>query len=148
MGDSDLPTAAPGLAPGRAPGFTQRRLKDVIAGCAIAGLLLPEAVAYANIGNVPPQAGIVALIAGLALYGLIGNSRFAVVSSTSSSAAVLAAVTLAAAGGDPLTRLLIGAGIVILTGLFFLVASLMRVGNMSDFLFFRVLFWLSLCLFL
>lgn len=130
MGDPDTSSAAPG----RAAGLAERRVKDVIAGCAIAGLLLPEAVAYANIGNVPPQAGIVALIAGLALYGMIGNSRFAVVSSTSSSAAVLAAVTLAASGGDPLTRLMLGAGIVILTGGFFLVASLMRVGNMSDFI--------------
>ena len=86
--------------PKTASGFVQRHLKDLLAGCAIAGLLLPEAVAYANIGNVPAQAGVVALIAGLVLYGVIGNSRYAVVSSTSSSAAVLAAVTLSAAGGD------------------------------------------------
>lgn len=120
--------------PGAMPGFFQRHLKDFLAGCAIAGLLLPEAVAYANIGNVPPQAGIIALLAGLVLYGVIGNSRFAVVSSTSSSAAVLAAVTLSASGGDPATRLLLGAGIVIMTGLFFLVASAARLGNMSDFI--------------
>jgi len=125
-----MSTAAPQIA----PGFLQRHLKDLLAGCAIAGLLLPEAVAYANIGNVPPQAGIVALIAGLALYGVIGNSRFAVVSATSSSAAVLAAVTLAASGGDPAARLLIGAGIVILTGAFFLIASVARLGAMSDFI--------------
>ncbi|MFC5431430.1 SulP family inorganic anion transporter [Paraburkholderia denitrificans] len=120
--------------PGAAPGFYQRHLKDLLAGCAIAGLLLPEAVAYANIGNVPPQAGIVALIAGLAIYGVIGNSRFAVVSSTSSSAAVLAAVTLSASGGDAATRLLLGAGIIIMAGLFFLIASAARLGNMSDFI--------------
>jgi len=120
--------------PGAAPGFFQRHLKDLLAGCAIAGLLLPEAVAYANIGNVPPQAGIVALLAGLALYGVIGNSRFAVVSSTSSSAAVLAAVTLSASGGNPAARLLLGAGIVVMSGLFFLVASAARLGNMSDFI--------------
>lgn len=122
------------VTPDATPGMFQRHLKDVLAGCAIAGLLLPEAVAYANIGNVPPQAGIIALIVGLALYGVIGNSRFAVVSSTSSSAAVLAAVTLSASGSNPATRLLIGAGIVIMTGLFFLVASAARLGNMSDFI--------------
>ncbi|WP_233866393.1 SulP family inorganic anion transporter [Paraburkholderia adhaesiva] len=120
--------------PDATPGFFNRHLKDLLAGCAIAGLLLPEAVAYANIGNVPPQAGIIALLVGLVLYGVIGNSRFAVVSSTSSSAAVLAAVTLSASGGDPATRLLIGAGIVIMTGLFFLAASAARLGNMSDFI--------------
>jgi sulfate permease, SulP family len=124
-----MSTTTPGAMP-----FLQRHLKDLLAGCAIAGLLLPEAVAYANIGNVPAQAGIVALLAGLVIYGLIGNSRYAVVSSTSSSAAVLAAVTLAESGGDAASRLLIGAGIVILTGAFFLAASLARLGNMSDFI--------------
>lgn len=119
---------------GAVPGFFQRHLKDLLAGCAIAGLLLPEAVAYANIGNVPAQAGIVALLAGLVIYGLIGNSRYAVVSSTSSSAAVLAAVTLAESGGDPASRLLLGAGIVIQTGVFFAIASAARLGNMSDFI--------------
>lgn len=120
--------------PKTASGFVQRHLKDLLAGCAIAGLLLPEAVAYANIGNVPAQAGVVALIAGLVLYGMIGNSRYAVVSSTSSSAAVLAAVTLSAAGGDAAARLLLGAGIVVMTGAFFLVASAARLGNMSNFI--------------
>lgn len=127
-----MTTATPGAA--LAPAPRRFRIKDLLAGCAIAGLLLPEAVAYAGIGNVPPQAGIVALVAGLVIYGLIGNSRFAVVSSTSSSAAVLAAVTLSAAGGDASARLLLGAGIVVMTGLFFLVASAARLGDMSDFI--------------
>ena len=62
---------------------------DVIAGLSIAGLLLPEAVAYSNMVGLPPQSGLVALLLGLVLYGLIGNSRFAIVSATSSSAAVM-----------------------------------------------------------
>ena len=66
---------------------------DWVAGLSIAGLLLPEAVAYAGIAGVPPQAGVMALFAGLLAYGLLGSSRFAIVSSTSSSAAVLAAAT-------------------------------------------------------
>ena len=46
----------------------------------------------------PPQAGVLALFAGLLVYGLIGRSRFAIVSATSSSAAVLGAATLSLAG--------------------------------------------------
>ena len=65
---------------------------DWIAGLSIAGLLLPEAVAYSGIAGAPPQAGVIALFAGLLVYGLLGTSRFAIVSSTSSSAAVLLAV--------------------------------------------------------
>ncbi|MEX3910135.1 hypothetical protein AB4Y33_43330, partial [Paraburkholderia sp. BR14319] len=43
-------------------------------------------------GNQPPQAGLIALLAGLMVYALTGSSRFAIVSATSSSAAVLAAL--------------------------------------------------------
>ena len=68
---------------------------DWIAGLSIAGLLLPEAVAvavavaYSGIAGAPSQAGVIALFAGLLVYGLLGTSRFAIVSSTSFSAAVL-----------------------------------------------------------
>ncbi|MFT0174308.1 SulP family inorganic anion transporter [Paraburkholderia mimosarum] len=37
---------------------------DVLAGVSISGLLVPEAVAYAGIANLPPEAGH-ALLAGL-----------------------------------------------------------------------------------
>ena len=67
---------------------------DWIAGLSIAGLLLPEAVAYSGIAGAPPQAGVIALFAGLLVYGLLGTSRFAIVSSTSFSAAVLQRVQM------------------------------------------------------
>lgn len=110
-----------------APGFSA----DLLAGLAIAGLLLPEAVAYAGIAGLPPQAGVMALFAGLVCYGALGSSRYAIVSATSSSAAVLAAGTLALAGGDPLARAAIVAGLVVLTGLCFLLAGSLRLGGLS-----------------
>lgn len=68
-----------------------------------AGLLLPEAVAYSGLANLPPLAGVIGLFAGLLVYALIGHSRYAIVSATSSSAAVLAAATLAL-GAETLTQ--------------------------------------------
>ena len=65
-------------------------LPDALAGLSIAGLLLPEAVAYSGLAGLPPQAGVIALFAGLVCYGLLGRSRYAIVTATSSSAAVLA----------------------------------------------------------
>src|SRR5438128_10513600 len=78
---------------------------DLLAGLSIAGLLLPEAVAYSGVASLPPQAGVIALFAGLLCYGLIGRSRVAIVTATSSSAAVLASATLTRGGGDPALRL-------------------------------------------
>ncbi len=107
------------------------RAADVLAGLSIAGLLLPEAVAYSGIAGLPPQAGVIALFVGLACYGLLGRSRYAIVSATSSSAAVLAAGTLALAGPEGAARAAVAATLVLLTGGCFLVAGAARLGGLS-----------------
>lgn len=109
-------------------------LPDLVAGISVAGLLVPEAVAYSGIAALPPDYGVHALLAGLIVYGLMGGSRFAIVSATSSSAAVLAAATASLAGGDASLRLALAAGLILLTGLFFLVAGFARMGAMSNFI--------------
>jgi high affinity sulfate transporter 1 len=125
---SDTPTPA-NAATGR-----RLRVADIVAGLSLAGLLLPEAVAYAGIGNVPPQFAVIALFAGLVCYALIGSSRFAVVSATSSSAAVLAAATASIANGDAGLRLTLGIGLVIIAGVYFVIAGIARLGAISDFI--------------
>jgi MFS superfamily sulfate permease-like transporter len=66
-------------------------------------------------------------------YGFFGTSRFAIVSATSSSAAVLAAATTSLAPADAGLRLMLAAGLVLLTGAFFVVAWAARLGTMSEF---------------
>jgi len=112
-------TARPGIA-------------DLVAGLSIAGLLLPEAVAYSGIAGLPPQAGVIALFAGLLVYGLFGGSRFAIASATSSSAAVLFAATSSIPGADAATRLALGTGIVLLAGAFFVIAGIAKLGAVSS----------------
>ncbi|WP_439894051.1 SulP family inorganic anion transporter (plasmid) [Ralstonia sp. 25C] len=112
----------------------QRVLRDVIAGFSIAGLLLPEAVAYAGIASLPPQAGLIALLCGLVVYSLIGTSRFAIVSATSSSAAVLFATVLSEPGTNGATALTLAAALIIATGVLFILAGAARLGGMSDFI--------------
>jgi SulP family sulfate permease len=104
---------------------------DVLAGLSIAGLLLPEAVAYSGIAGLPPQAGVIALLVGLICYGLLGRSHYAIVSATSSSAAVLAAGTLALAGPAGVARAVVAATLVLLTGGCFLIAGAARLGGLS-----------------
>ena len=116
---------APAVTPGPTTGV------DVLAGLSIAGLLLPEAVAYSGIAGLPPQAGVIALFVGLVCYGLLGRSRYAIVSATSSSAAVLAAGTLALAGPAGAARAAVAATLVLLTGGCFLIAGAARLGGLS-----------------
>lgn len=116
------PAAAPSPSP---------RSADLLAGLSIAGLLLPEAVAYSSIAGLPPQAGVIALFAGLVCYGVIGRSRYAIVSATSSSAAVLAATSVAISGGEPSLRIAFAALLVLMTGACFLLAGAARLGGIS-----------------
>src|ERR1700740_746064 len=96
---------------------------DLLAGLSIAGLLLPEAVAYSGVASLPPQAGVIALFAGLTCYGLIGRSRVAIVSATSSSAAVLASATLALAGGNFTERVMLASILVTGAGIAFVLCG-------------------------
>jgi len=107
-------------------------IADVLAALSIAGLLLPEAVAYSGVANLPPQAGVIGLFAGLLCYGLLGRSRFAIVSATSSSAAVMAAATTALGAGDEATRVLLASILVPCTGVAFVLAASARLGAISN----------------
>jgi len=124
-------SAKPESVPARGPTRGSTFRVDLLAGLAIAGLLLPEAVAYSGIAGLPPRAGVIALFAGLVCYGLLGRSRFAIVSATSSSAAVLAAGTLALVGPDGASRAAIAATLVLLTGACFVIAGAAKVGGLS-----------------
>jgi MFS superfamily sulfate permease-like transporter len=105
---------------------------DLLAGLSIAGLLLPEAVAYSGLASLPPQAGVIALFAGLVCYGVLGRSRYAIVTATSSSAAVLAAATLSVAGADPIRRAALASILIVGTGIAFVLAGWFRLGAMSN----------------
>ncbi|KAB2962720.1 SulP family inorganic anion transporter [Zoogloea sp.] len=100
---------------------------DILAGLSVAGVLLPEAVAYAAIAGVPPVHALLAALVGLCVYPLFGSSRFAIVAPTSSAAAIFASAV--GAGGPAM-----GFGLVLLTGALFLLAGLLRGGFLGAFI--------------
>lgn len=108
---------------------------DLIAGLSVAGLLLPESVAYSSIAGLAPQHGLFAAIVGLFAYAALGRSRYAIVAPTSSSAAILAAAAASVAFDTPQAhREALAFGAVCLAGLFFLVAGALRLGRLSNFI--------------
>src|SRR6266403_1296697 len=111
---------------------TRASSADLLAGLSIAGLLLPEAVAYSGVAQLPPQAGVIGVFVGLVCYGLIGRSRFAIVSATSSSAAVLASATLYLGASDLAQRAALASILVVGAGMAFALAGILRMGAMSN----------------
>jgi MFS superfamily sulfate permease-like transporter len=107
-------------------------LGDAVTGVSLAGLLLPQSVAYSGLANLPPQAGVIGLFAGLVCYAVVGRSRYAIVAATSSSAAVLAASTLALGANALEQRIACASILVCATGAAFLLAGSARLGAMSN----------------
>jgi MFS superfamily sulfate permease-like transporter len=109
------------------------RNNDLVAGLCVAGLMLPEAVAYGGIAGLAPQHAIFAGIAGCLAYAVAGRSRFAIVSATSSSAAILGAtlavMPVSAADRAPLAAIIVG-----MAGLLFLIAASARLGGLTGFI--------------
>ena len=117
---------------------------DIIAGLTLWGLVVPEAMAYAGIANLPPEAGLYTLLAALLVYAILGTSRHLVVQATSATAALLASVVISAliaaelvsAGEvpDPATYQAYASAFVLVVGIVFLIAGLARLGFITQFL--------------
>jgi high affinity sulfate transporter 1 len=107
---------------------------DVIAGIALAGLLVPEGMAYAGIAGVPPQMGLYSAAAGLLVYALFGSSRQLAVTPTSGSAAMLAVLVGPLALGDPAHYAALASATALLAGLLFLLGSLFKLGFVAEFI--------------
>lgn len=108
------------------------RGSDIVVGFSVAALMLPEAVAYASIAGLPAASGLIAAIIGCCVYATVGRSRYAIVSPTSSSAAILAAI-LANLGAPAAARPGLAMCAVLLVGLFFLAAAVLRLGALASF---------------
>lgn len=106
---------------------------NIVAGFSVAGLMLPEAVAYAGIAGLSPGRAIIAALAGGAVYALFGRSRFAIIGPTSSSAAILAAA-LATLPGSPAERGVMATMMVAIVGASFALIAAFRLGSLSAFI--------------
>jgi sulfate permease, SulP family len=107
---------------------------DLIAGLTVWAVLVPEALAYASIAGVSPVVGLYAAPAALILYAAFGSSRHLITGPMSATAALSAAIaaTYATAGGSKFTMMT--AALAISAGLVALIAGLLRLGFLANFI--------------
>jgi SulP family sulfate permease len=114
------------------------RWRDVVSGLCVAGLLLPEAVAYAGLAHLPVDHALIALVVGLTIYAVFGSSRFAIVAPTSSTATLAAAAALSMTGGFAATSAFAYTqtvmALVLLSGVMLMVLAFARQGQLSTFI--------------
>ena len=107
---------------------------DLVAGVAVAALIIPKNLGYAGIAGVPLQNGLYAAAAATILYAVFGTSRQISMGPSSGLAAVAAGAVLAAGitGGKEVATFV--AGITLAAGVIFLALALLRMGWIARFL--------------
>ncbi len=107
---------------------------EVLAGVTLAALAIPEVMGYATIAGMPVITGLYTIVLPMLAFAVFGSSRHLVVGADSATAAVMAAglAGIAASGSSEYVAL---AGLVaLMAGAFMLLARLVRLGFLADFL--------------
>lgn len=123
----------PRLVPGWIAAYDRAWLRpDLLAGVVIWSVVTPQAVAYAQIAGLPPQAGLMAAPGAMIAYALVGTSRQLIVSATTATAALSAAAIGPMAAGDPARFAALSATLAIVTAVVLVAAGALRLGAIAD----------------
>jgi SulP family sulfate permease len=108
---------------------------DVVAGLTAAAVVLPKAMAYATVAGLPVEVGLYTAFVPMAIYAMLGSSRVLSVSSTT-TLAILAGTELGLAvpDGDPARLIAATATLTLLVGAMLLLARLLRIGFVANFI--------------
>jgi SulP family sulfate permease len=108
---------------------------DVTAGLIAAAVVIPKAMAFATIAGLPVQVGLYTVFVPMVIYALLGTSRPLSVSTTT-TIAILAAAELGqvAPNGGAAELAIAGATLATLVGAMLIVASLLRLGFVANFI--------------
>ena len=108
---------------------------DVIAGLITAAVVIPKAMAYATIAGLPVLVGLYTALVPMVIYAMVGTSRRLSVSTTTTLAILTASQLGQVAPGGELAHLIsTSATLTLLVGAILLVASLLRLGFIANFI--------------
>jgi sulfate permease, SulP family len=107
---------------------------DLVSGVVVGAIMVPVAMAYAQMAGVPPQQGLYSAIIGMAVYGVFATSRHLKITTSSTMSIMSIAVVgpLVASGFG--TYVSLSSALAITVGLIMLILSFMKLGFISDFL--------------
>ncbi|MEB3262744.1 MAG: SulP family inorganic anion transporter [Synechococcus sp.] len=107
---------------------------DVLAGITLAALAIPEVMGYTRISQTPVVTGLYTMLLPMLAFALLGASRHLVVAADSATAAILVATLggVAPPGSEAYGWLTMAVALVV--AVFLLLAALLRLGFLADFL--------------
>ena len=108
---------------------------DIISGITVWGVVVPAAMAYAELAGLPPQAGLYAAFAGMFAYAIFATSHHLKVTASSTVAVMSAAIVSdLSVGGSPEKFAALSAALALTVGAIILFAGVVKLGFISDFL--------------
>jgi SulP family sulfate permease len=111
-----------------------RALRDAMAGFQLAAMNIPQALGYTKIAGTPVVTGFYTLLLPLLAFAAFGSSRYLVVAADSATAAVLAGGLSGLAPIASAKYVALAGLVALMTAVFLLVARLLKLGFLADFL--------------
>src|SRR5271170_3638926 len=109
-------------------------VRDAFAGIQLAAVNIPQALGYTKIAGTPVVTGLYTLLLPLVAFATFGSSRYLVVAADSATAAILAGGISGMAPSGSARYVALAATVALLTAFFLLLARLLRLGFLADFL--------------
>jgi len=108
---------------------------DLVAGLTTAAVVIPQSMAYAAIAGLPVEVGLYAATVPMLVYALLGTSRPLSVSTTS-TISILTAAGLATVvhSSNPADYMAAASTLALLAGGFLLLAGILRLGFLANFI--------------
>lgn len=117
------------------PRYQRRRLRnDLLAGAIVAALLVPQSLGYATIAGVPVQVGLYAVPLALLAYAVLGSSPQLIVGPASTVAIVSGSLVADIARDNPQDAVAITSALAIAAGIVLVLAGLLRISWLAEFL--------------
>ena len=107
---------------------------DALAALVVSVVLIPSAIAYADLAKCAPAAGLYASVAGMVIYGLFTSSRHVIVGPDAAIALLVGAAIGPLAMDDPGKAVTLATMLALLTAAVLLLMARLRLGIAADFL--------------
>jgi high affinity sulfate transporter 1 len=108
--------------------------RDILAGIELAAMNIPQALGYTKIAGTPLVTGFYTLLLPLLAFAAFGSSRYLVVAADSATAAILAGGISGMAAPGSAQYVALAGMVALLTAGFLLLARILKLGFLADFL--------------
>jgi SulP family sulfate permease len=109
-------------------------IRDAFAGFQLAAMNIPQALGYTRIAGMPVVAGFYTLLLPLLAFAVFGSSRYLVVAADSATASILAGKLATMAPIASARYVALASTVALLTAGFLLLARILKLGFLADFL--------------